>query len=138
MLLSVGAEFISEARTQEKYGLVIGTDFNIPALFFDPEAKKVQGELYSVSDYKIDDVDALEGHPVVYTRKTMKICYEEKTVEAFVYVIEDPHEKLLAKMRLEEYKIEDTEKYIPPSKRFPEIKDVEEKRKLLSAQFKSQ
>lgn len=90
---------------------MIGTDFNIPALFFDPEGKKVLGELYSICDDKINDVDALEGHPIVYTRKTIEICNAEKSVEAFVYVIENPHEKLLEKTRLDEYKIEEAEKY---------------------------
>ena len=51
--------------------------------------------------------------------KAQEYSKGSKSDEAFVYVIENPHEKLLEKTRLDEYKIEEAEKYIPPSKRFP-------------------
>lgn len=135
LLLSVGAKFISEAVTKQvenkplcsqvktclkKFGLVIGTDFNIPALFTDPNrlGENVLGELYFLEDDKIDDVDALEGHPHVYTRSTIDVVNDGEVKKAFAYVIENPHEKIVNGKRLKEYKIENKDFYIPPAKRF--------------------
>ena len=100
---------------------MIGTDFNIPALFIDENGtgENVLGELYFLEDDKIDDVDALEGHPHVYTRSTIDVEHDGEVKTAFAYLIENPHETIVKGKRLKEYKIENNEEYIPPAGRFP-------------------
>ena len=76
-----------------------------------------------MEDEKIDDVDALEGHPQVYTRSTIEVEQNGEVKNAFAYLIENPNQKIVEGKRLKEYKIENKEEYIPPNKRFPGEKE---------------
>ena len=55
------ASFIGEARTVERYPLVIGGEWFVPNLINEPgEGFQVTGEVYQVDDAVLADLDALE------------------------------------------------------------------------------
>ncbi|XP_072030138.1 putative gamma-glutamylcyclotransferase CG2811 isoform X1 [Amphiura filiformis] len=68
------ATFIGEARTVEKWPLVIATKFNIPFMLDKPGlGHRVQGEVYSINNTMLEALDKLERHPKVHTRNKIDI-----------------------------------------------------------------
>ncbi|KAK2908504.1 hypothetical protein Q8A67_004341 [Cirrhinus molitorella] len=73
------AEFLAYARTVKKYPLVIGTEFNIPFLLYEPgKGQRVQGEIYRVDQKMLDVLDKLEECPALFNR--IKIQLEVQDV----------------------------------------------------------
>lgn len=96
------AKFVSQAKTVEKYPLVIASKYNIPFLLYNPgvgEVKfphfvlflcnynvlidfsilpyvnfqNVKGEIYEVDDHVLSQLDILENHPSFYVRETESV-----------------------------------------------------------------
>lgn len=96
---------------QQGYGnnrLLTGVKFLGPVTSANPEFKMyasgipyligtgksfVQGELYDLETSAITlfRCDQLEGHPNWYRRELRNFVYEDNTVQAWVYLIEDTH-----------------------------------------------
>lgn len=84
------AMFIGEAITKNKYPLVI-RNWGLPFLINKPNVgSNVKVELYLVSDFILQRLDLLEGHPDWYTRRKRKFIvteegYDSHEMEAWVY-----------------------------------------------------
>ncbi|KAM3857102.1 gamma-glutamylaminecyclotransferase-like [Diretmus argenteus] len=72
------AEFLSWARTVERYPLVIAGDYNIPFLLNIPgQGQRVRGEIYRVDERMLEYLDAFESVPTMYQRTRLKLEVEE-------------------------------------------------------------
>ncbi|KAK3761465.1 hypothetical protein RRG08_045692 [Elysia crispata] len=68
-----GVTFVGEGQTVDLYPLVVTTPFNIPFLLHKENAgKKIQGEIYQVSEATLRLLDEFEGHPDFYERRKVK------------------------------------------------------------------
>uniref|UniRef100_A0AAY4B9R7 Gamma-glutamylaminecyclotransferase n=1 Tax=Denticeps clupeoides TaxID=299321 RepID=A0AAY4B9R7_9TELE len=92
------AIFCTNARTVDKYPLVIAGQFNIPFLLNIPgQGHHIQGEIYSVDDQMLRYLDHFESVPDMYQRTLIQLQVEETpgscghapaagtTVEAYLY-----------------------------------------------------
>lgn len=72
------AKYLGQARTMDKYPLVIAGKYNIPFLLNVPgEGQRVQGEIYSVDDQMLKYLDWFEGCPQMYQRTRVLLEVEE-------------------------------------------------------------
>lgn len=53
------------------------------------------GVLWDISKEDIAQLDALEGYPTYYTRKNIKILYNNLLLDGFVYVMNDQSYELV-------------------------------------------
>ena len=74
------SEFLGYAKTEPKYSLAVSV---IPYLIKGEDS--VIGEVYEVDDDVLKDLDSLEGHPTVYTRKELKVFFNEELIEVQAY-----------------------------------------------------
>ena len=73
---------IGTGSTQTKFPLVIATKYNIPHLLDAAgEGTSVTGEVYSVDQSMLDELDILEGIPKHYQRRLEKIVIKDCLVE---------------------------------------------------------
>lgn len=75
------SKFIGQAKTVEKFPLVIGTRFNIPFLLDRPGVgHAVNGEVYEVDQKVLEKLDKLEDYPTFYDREVqpMKLLDDER------------------------------------------------------------
>lgn len=49
----------------------------------------VVGVLWEISEDDLVELDALEGYPTYYTRKTVEVCHNGSWVDALVYMMND-------------------------------------------------
>ncbi|GMR40969.1 hypothetical protein PMAYCL1PPCAC_11164, partial [Pristionchus mayeri] len=78
------------ARSVSCFPLVVGTQFNIPFVLDKPgEGEQILGEIYEVDDRKLEILDALEAHPILYERRLEKFVMDDSgvTTEAWIYII---------------------------------------------------
>ncbi|XP_063908247.1 putative gamma-glutamylcyclotransferase CG2811 isoform X2 [Zophobas morio] len=102
-------KFMGEAKTVEKYPLIIGTKYNIPFLLYSPgEGTNVKGELYEVNDKVFANLDILEDHPNYYIREEREVqCLEDnKKVTTWIYFIKNFKSELLKQTTFESYSSE--------------------------------
>ncbi|KAM3857024.1 gamma-glutamylaminecyclotransferase B-like [Diretmus argenteus] len=72
------AEFLSSARTVERYPLVIAGKYNIPFLLNVPgQGQRVRGEIYRVDERMLEFLDAFESVPTMYQRTRLKLEVEK-------------------------------------------------------------
>lgn len=84
--LASGAEFVGPARTAGRCALYVCPTSGLPYMTFDA-VSRIVGELYSVDDATLADLDALEGHPDSYLRTPVEIeTAAGEVTEAQVYV----------------------------------------------------
>ncbi|XP_067298958.1 gamma-glutamylaminecyclotransferase C-like [Pseudorasbora parva] len=102
------AEFVAQARTVERYPLVIATKCNVPFLLNVPGmGQRVYGEIYSVDQKMLEFLDEFEMTPKIYQRTT--IWLEENApkpgslIEAFVYSTTTYEPDWLQKQTYESY-----------------------------------
>jgi gamma-glutamylcyclotransferase (GGCT)/AIG2-like uncharacterized protein YtfP len=61
----------------------------------DLKANNIQGELYEVSETRLEELDKHEGHPTVYKRISVLVCLQnEVQVESSMYLLESASIKL--------------------------------------------
>jgi len=84
------AMFVGNAVTKDKYPLVI-RNWGLPFLINKPHVgSNVKVEIYLVSDFILQRLDLLEGHPDWYSRKRRKFIvtdneYDSHEMQAWVY-----------------------------------------------------
>lgn len=103
--------FVGEAKTANKYPLIIGTKYNIPFLLFKPGVgHNVSGEVYEVDDKMLSNLDILEDHPNYYIREKdvvqlystdSKLC---KELSCWMYFIKNFKQHLLQNPHIEDYR----------------------------------
>ncbi len=68
------AEFLTRARTVERYPLVIDTKYNYPFLLNEPgRGQHVHGEIYCVDQKMLDFLDKFEECPELYQRIKVQV-----------------------------------------------------------------
>uniref|UniRef100_A0AC34GSE0 Gamma-glutamylcyclotransferase family protein n=1 Tax=Panagrolaimus sp. ES5 TaxID=591445 RepID=A0AC34GSE0_9BILA len=91
-------KFLGIAETMETFPLIVATQFNIPfALNLPKHGKNIIGEVYSVNDAKLEFMDKLEMHPILYKRELQRIKMKETNEEmlAWIYLLETWKDELL-------------------------------------------
>ncbi|KAG5899877.1 hypothetical protein JTB14_012340 [Gonioctena quinquepunctata] len=100
--------YLSDARTVEKYPLIIATKYNIPFILQSPgNGTQVRGELYEVGDTVLADLDILEDHPNFYIRELHDVAPlndQNSTVKAWIYMVKNFKKDLLNEPFFESYK----------------------------------
>ncbi|RWS19729.1 gamma-glutamylaminecyclotransferase-like isoform X1, partial [Leptotrombidium deliense] len=104
--------FVSEAKTEEKWPLVIASKYNIPYLLNTKGVgKRVHGEVYYVDEKKLKTLDEFEGYPEYYEKFEIAVelysfhCEELRLRKMFAwaYILTDFDEKLLKYDKYEKY-----------------------------------
>lgn len=67
------ADFLGFGLASPDYSLYVGAQ---PHLIRELSEYPVKGELYNISGGVLDELDRLEGHPVVYKRDTIQVFTE--------------------------------------------------------------
>ncbi len=82
------AKFIGEGVTRERFKLyTVGFPYAVP----DSGGLPVKGEVYEVDQKTLSELDNLEGYPVHYKRKPVKVKLNSgREVEALMYYREEP------------------------------------------------
>lgn len=77
------ARFIGEGITLERFRLyTVGFPYAVP----DPEGLPLRGEVYQVDGKTLIELDNLEGYPIHYLRKTVRVRLTDgREVEAYIY-----------------------------------------------------
>ncbi|XP_053963872.1 putative gamma-glutamylcyclotransferase CG2811 isoform X1 [Anastrepha ludens] len=99
------SRFVCEARTVQKFPLVIGTRYNIPFLLNKPgTGRNVCGEVYEVDDTMFANLDVLEDCPNYYEREIQQVTTEDNvSMDCWLYLIKQFPEQLLSKRHLDSY-----------------------------------
>ncbi len=79
-----GATKIGNGETVDKFAMVSLGAF--PMVFDRDEVSTIKGEVYEVDDNILGLLDALEGHPHFYERKTTIIKTDNGRIMAYIYV----------------------------------------------------
>ncbi|XP_066254810.1 putative gamma-glutamylcyclotransferase CG2811 isoform X1 [Euwallacea similis] len=98
--------FLYNARTKDKYPLVIATAYNIPFLLHRPGlGNQVQGEVYEVDVKVLEDLDVLEEHPDYYIREQYEVERSDtaETEKVWIYMIKTFNKALLKRPFLKSY-----------------------------------
>lgn len=119
--------FLYEAKTKEKFPLIIATKYNVPFILYSPggylilhlfhlqlkfkinilgNGTHVIGEVYEVDDKVLADLDILEEHPVFYTRDLNTVTplnSETKETRVWIYFIKKFRPELLHQQFYERY-----------------------------------
>jgi len=84
----MGSRFIGTGHTVEKFAM--HTEGGIPFVVENEPVSYIYGELYSVDNSVLDNLDRLEGHPTWYRRQEIEIHLDggtNPTVKAWMYFI---------------------------------------------------
>lgn len=81
------SEFIGEGKTVNKYALYTT---GIPFVIASQKVSHISGELYSVDDETLLNLDRLEGHPDWYHREITKVEVDGKIYNAYMYFYPKP------------------------------------------------
>ena len=85
-LLEERSRFLGNAKSVCKYTMTAieyyeeGEKFAVPLVSKSPQTK-ILGELYEISEEVLKDLDELEGHPKIYTRKEAEFEIMEKNIK---------------------------------------------------------
>lgn len=68
------AQFVSYAKTDIRFPLIVATKFNIPFLLNVPDTgHNIQGEIYTVDETMLKNLDELEDYPTLYDRNIFNV-----------------------------------------------------------------
>lgn len=68
------AKFVCNGKTDRKFPLIIATKYNIPFLLNVPNTgHNVHGEIYSIDDKMLSNLDELEDYPELYDRNIFNV-----------------------------------------------------------------
>jgi len=118
------SQFLSEAETTTKFPLVVGTRYNIPFLLDRPGVGNfVKGEIFTVDEKMLEELDKLEDYPTWYDRELQdfNIIGTSEVEQAWVYIMRSFPEKMLSLPYLRSYKNKPEEPYKERSARLPNI-----------------
>ncbi|CAK1548887.1 unnamed protein product [Leptosia nina] len=103
-------KFVSEGMTKKKYPLVIATKYNIPFVLYSPgNGHQIKGEIYSVDDKMLANLDILEDYPKWYIREIEEIIVKtpnstkEETMKCWLYFLKNFKPDLLEMKLYESY-----------------------------------
>ncbi|XP_018571032.1 putative gamma-glutamylcyclotransferase CG2811 isoform X2 [Anoplophora glabripennis] len=100
-------KYLYDAKTVEKFPLIIGTKYNIPFILYSPgNGNHVQGEVYQIDNKVLAKLDTLEDHPNYYIRDLYDVESLNETREktkAWIYVIKNFKKDLLNQPFYESY-----------------------------------
>jgi gamma-glutamylaminecyclotransferase len=88
------SQFISEAKTKEKYALYSA---GIPFVTDEEQVCEIHGEVFEVTTETLTGpLDGLEGHPNWYNRKKIPVVLNTgEETEAWLYFMKNPRGKLV-------------------------------------------
>ncbi|RWS24084.1 gamma-glutamylaminecyclotransferase-like isoform X1, partial [Leptotrombidium deliense] len=100
------SKFVCEAKTIDKWPLVIASKFNIPYLLYAKGVgNRICGEIYSVNESKMAFLDDFEGYPKYYNRFQIPVeitsngynssNVQEKLLTPWIYMLTDFEPQLL-------------------------------------------
>jgi len=98
------AFFIGKAKTVDKFYLQRYEKASFPFMYEKPE-KEIIGELYEISEDILIQLDFLEGYPVFYNRKEIKVISNNIEYNAIVYFLNEKNVDL-SKESLSEWTID--------------------------------
>ena len=83
--------YVGLFKTKEKYYMICPKSKTFPycltkQIIPDTEPTEIIGEIYDISPSTLKKLDALEGHPTHYTRKTIEL---ENNILADMYLLEN-------------------------------------------------
>ncbi|CAD7014963.1 putative gamma-glutamylcyclotransferase CG2811 isoform X1 [Ceratitis capitata] len=118
------SRFLCEARTVQKFPLVIGTRYNIPFLLNKPGlGHNICGEVYEVDSKMFSNLDVLEDYPNYYDREIQQVkSKDNESIDCWLYLIKEFPENLLSKCHLESYHNTEAQPYCERSERLSEVK----------------
>lgn len=68
------AKFIGSGITMTKFPLIVATKYNIPFLLNAPDTgRNINGEIYSIDDTMLTNLDDLEDYPKLYDRNIFHV-----------------------------------------------------------------
>lgn len=68
------AKFVDNGTTCTEYPLVVATRYNVPFLLNKPSVgHKINGEIYSIDEEMLKNLDVLEDYPRLYDRKAIDV-----------------------------------------------------------------
>jgi gamma-glutamylcyclotransferase (GGCT)/AIG2-like uncharacterized protein YtfP len=77
------ATLVGSAETDEAFALFT---VNKKVVITRRPAMKIKGDVYSVTDEKLNTLDRFEGHPRITNRESVRVRLEDgKTVQAWIY-----------------------------------------------------
>lgn len=90
--------YMGTYSTVDKYHMIGQVSKSFPYVvvaeteFDNTNPTHIIGELYEIDADVLQDLDALEGHPDFYTRRTVLVSDEsgEHTYSAYMYILENP------------------------------------------------
>lgn len=98
------AQFICQAKTIEKYPLLVATSFNLPFLLNLPDVgNRIVGEVYEVDSTMLSSLDEFEDYPEMYNRLEKQVEVnggKGGIMTCWVYLLEKYPKKLLDNRQL--------------------------------------
>lgn len=123
------AKFITEAKTCEKFPLVIATRYNIPFLLNQPgTGHHVNGEIYEVNESMFAVLDKLEDYPHWYDRQIYSMLGVDGTtkLDCWIYMLKIFPQNMLKLEFITNYESKGDKEYLERSKRtIPPRDDLE-------------
>ncbi|CAG5117185.1 unnamed protein product [Candidula unifasciata] len=78
------ARFLAFGQTVKRYPLVVTPQHSFPFLLpVEGKGEYVQGEVYEVSESKLQRLDEFEGHPDFYLREKVAVAVTSATITAW-------------------------------------------------------
>lgn len=78
--------FLGDGETKDKFGLFRCKFGDFPFAIESIKEKKINGELYCVSNETLDELDKLENYPTLYDKKIVEINYDNRVIKAIMYI----------------------------------------------------
>nr|XP_022295685.1 putative gamma-glutamylcyclotransferase CG2811 [Crassostrea virginica] len=131
-LQSEDCVFEGIGETQTRYPLIVDPLFNIPFLLGapnHPKALNVEGEVYSVSEKMLKNLDELERHPTFYTRQEIPVQLNGRTQVTWCYLLQNFREDFLQRPALRTYDSKDYPEFLGGSHKPP---TEEERQKFIA------
>nr|CAB3248923.1 putative gamma-glutamylcyclotransferase CG2811 [Phallusia mammillata] len=112
--------FCYNARTVNKYPLVVATEYDIPFMLdLEETGHCIDGEVYDVDNIMLKKLDEIESHPRFYRRTPIKVMPlqtdDDSIVECETYLLVDFNPDLLKMKFIKIY--QNSLKYVPSDKR---------------------
>lgn len=82
------SDYLGSGTTFYRYPLILD---GLPFLLDEVGGKNVEGELYNVTTPVLRTLDALEGHPTWYRRKSKPVQVDGNVVDAYIYFLIPEH-----------------------------------------------